>query len=107
MIPCICIDAKNKPSEILIQNWISEGMKYHIIHVFKQMNKEQLGIKGVLLREVNTKSEKYNCYRLDRFAFTEKSIEDLIELMNICTGLDEVNIKQLIEESDLQLIENE
>ena len=65
-----------------------------------------LGLQGVTLDEVQTKSEKYNAYRLDRFAFTKEGIEQLIELMKECTELGKVDIEQLIEESNLELIEN-
>ena len=102
-VPCLCIDAKNKPLEILPQNWISEGIEYHITHVYYYPKQ---GIQGVLLEEVKTKCEKYDSYRITRFAFTEEGLKQLIELMKACTELNEVDINKLIEESQLEKIEN-
>lgn len=101
-VPCLCINNKNKPNEILPQNWINEGTEYTINYVYYHVNQ---GIQGVTLNEVQTKSEKYSSYRLDRFAFTKEGIEQLIELMKECTELGKVDIMQLIEKSNLELIE--
>lgn len=102
MVECLCINAKNKPKEILLQNWISEGMQYTINYVYYHVNQ---GIQGVTLNEVKTKSEKYTSYRLDRFAFTEKGFKQLKELMQECTELGKIDIEQLIKQSNLELIE--
>ena len=101
-VPCLCINNKNKPKEILPQNWINEGTEYTINYVYYHVNQ---GIQGVTLDEIQTKSEKYSSYRLDRFAFTKEGIEQLIELMKECTELGKVDIMQLIEESNLELID--
>lgn len=101
-VPCLCINNKNKPNEILPQNWINEGTEYTINYVYYYPH---LGLQGVTLNEVQTKSEKYNAYRLDRFAFTQDGLNQLIELMKECTELGKVDIMQLIEESNLELIE--
>lgn len=101
-VPCLCINNKNKPNEILPQNWINEGTEYTINYVYYYPH---LGLQGVTLNEVQTKSEKYNAYRLDRFAFTQNGLNQLIELMKECTELGKVDIMQLIEESNLELIE--
>ena len=101
-VPCLCINNKNKPNEILSQNWINEGTEYTINYVYYHVNQ---GIQGVTLDEVQTKSEKYSSYRLDRFAFTKEGIEQLIELMKECTELGKVDIMQLIEQSNLELID--
>lgn len=101
-VPCLCINNKNKPNEILSQNWINEGTEYTINYVYYYPH---LGLQGVTLNEVQTKSEKYNAYRLDRFAFTQDGLNQLIELMKECTELGKVDIMQLIEESNLELID--
>lgn len=102
-VKCICINNKNKPKEIILQNWLKEGDEYTINYVYYHPHQ---GIQGVTLDEVSTKSEKYSSYRLDRFAFTQENIQQLIELMKDCTELGKVDIQQLIEESNLELIEN-
>ena len=100
-VKCLCINNKNKPKEILSQNWINEGTEYTINYVYYH---PMQGIQGVTLNEVQTKSEIYSSYRLDRFAFTEEGIKDLIELMEDCTELGKVDIEELIKESNLETI---
>jgi hypothetical protein len=101
-VPCLCINDKNKPNEILPENWVIEGTKYTINYVYYYPH---LGLQGVTLNEVQTKSEKYNAYRLDRFAFTQDGLDQLIELMKECTELGKIDIMKLIEESNLELID--
>jgi hypothetical protein len=101
-VKCLCINNKLRPKEILPQNWINEGTEYTINYVYYHVNQ---GIQGVTLDEVQTKSEIYSSYRLDRFAFTKEGIEQLIELMQDCTELGKIDIQELIKESNLELIE--
>lgn len=101
-VPCLCINNKNKPKEVLLQNWINEGTEYTINYVYYHVNQ---GIQGVTLNEVQTKSLEYTSYRLDRFAFTQDGLNQLIELMKECTELGKVDIMQLIEQSNLELID--
>jgi len=101
-VKCICINNKNKPQEIILQNWLKEGDEYTINYVYYHVNQ---GIQGVTLNEIQTNSIEYTSYRLDRFAFTQEGINQLIELMQECTELGKVDIMELIEESNLELIE--
>ena len=102
-VSCLCINNKNRPKEILPQNWINQGTEYTINYVYYHVNQ---GIQGVTLNEVQTKSLEYTSYRLDRFAFTQEGINQLIELMKECTELGKIDIEQLIKESNLELIED-
>lgn len=99
-VECLCIDDKNRPIEILPQNWISKGIEYHITHVYYYPNQ---GIQGVLLEEVSTKCEKYDSYRLNRFSFTEESFKKLRELTFLCTELNNIDIDKLLEECNLEI----
>lgn len=101
-VPCLCIDDKNRPKEILPQNWINENIEYHITHVYYYPKQ---GIQGVLLEEVSTKSNVYDSYRINRFAFTEESFEQLKQLMSLCTELNSVDIDKLLEKCNLETIE--
>jgi hypothetical protein len=101
-VKCLCINNKNRPKEVLPQNWINEGTQYTINYVYYHVNQ---GIQGVTLDEVETKSLEYSSYRLDRFAFTKEGIDQLIELMKDCTELGKTDIIKLIEENNLELIE--
>ncbi len=46
-VRCICIDGKNKPIEVPIQQWINEGTEYHITHIFIHPNQGSIqGVQG-------------------------------------------------------------
>jgi hypothetical protein len=101
-VPCLCINDNERPEDILPQNWINKGKEYTINYVYYHVNQ---GIQGVTLNEVQTKSDIYTSYRLDRFAFTSDGIRKLIELIEECTKLGKIDIMELIEESNLELID--
>ena len=95
-IPCVCVDDKNRPVEIPTSKWVKDGEKYHITHVYHQY--QQKGIKGVELSEFDISDcAPYNCYRLDRFAFTEEDLLKLIELMQQCTELTDIDINSIVD----------
>jgi len=97
MIPCICIDDKNRPKEVPPQMWIMEGIEYHITHV--QYFTKQNNIQGVYLHEVKIKNcPPYEAYRLSRFAFKEEDVPKLIQLMKDCTELNDIDINKLLEQ---------
>lgn len=101
-IPCICIDDKNRPEVIPISKWVKDGDEYHITHVYFHKIQEG-GIQGVTLYEKPLGEEcyPYETFRITRFAFTKEGIESLIELMKLCSELDDVDIKELTEQLEL------
>ena len=95
-IPCICIDDKNRPLEVPVSKWVVKEQEYHITHVYHQY--QQKGIKGVELAEFDISDcVPYNCYRLDRFAFTEENLLKLIELMQQCTELNNIDSHSIVD----------
>lgn len=104
MIPCICINAKGKPKEIVPGEWIQQGFKYHITHIYR--HPLQGDILACTLHEVKLtkKSKPYETYRLNRFAFKPADMEKLKEMAEVCSELDELNIDKLFEVNELELI---
>ena len=95
-VECVCIDDKNKPGEIPSAKWVKKDQKYHITHVYHQH--QQKGIKGVELAEFDiSECVPYNCYRLDRFAFTKENFDKLVKMMEDCTELDKIDISSIVE----------
>lgn len=79
-----------------LTKWLVKGQEYHITHVYN--NIQQNGIKGVELFEHDiSECVPYNCYRLGRFAFTEDNLNKLIEMMQDCTELNNVDISSIVE----------
>ena len=104
MIKCICIDDANKPVEISSSNWIKKEEIYHITHVYYHPNQ---GIQGCSLYEkpLGEDCYPYESFKLSRFGINIDDLEEFIEFMKLCTELNDVDIKTLIEESQLELIE--
>lgn len=99
-IRAICIDDANRPKEIPQNKWLVKDKEYHITWVFKMVN--QNGIQGVSIAEHDISDcLPYNCYRLTRFAIHLDDILNLIELIEACTGMDQIKIKELIKEVEL------
>jgi hypothetical protein len=95
-IPCVCVDDIGRPLEVPVSRWVKKGVEYHVTHVYHQF--QQKGVKGVELLEFDISDcVPYNCYRLDRFAFTAENIQKLIELMQDCTELDNIDISSIVE----------
>lgn len=105
MIRAICINDKKKPKEVQKNEWIQEGVWYNITHIYIQRN--QGNIQGCELKEVKLtfRSAPYETYALYRFGILDEDMPKFIELCKACTKLDEVDIKKLIEESELQTVE--
>lgn len=95
-IECLCVDDQNKPKEIPNNLWVKKNNKYQVIHIFAMVN--QKGIKGCEIAEIDLGGLKpYNCFRLDRFAFTEEGLKQLTEMMKHCTELNNIEISKIIE----------
>jgi hypothetical protein len=106
MVEVICIDDNNKPEGIPGRFWIKEGEKVHITLVtFHPM--QDGGIQGCELYEKPLPLEHcapYNFWKLSRFGITADNLKELIELIEQSTELNEVDIRSLIEESELQTV---
>lgn len=104
MIKCICIDDKNKPVEISSSSWVKVDESYNITHIYYHPNQ---GIQGCSLYEkpLGENCAPYESFKLSRFAISADDLEKLIELIKNCTELNDIDIKTLIEESQLEIVE--
>lgn len=104
MIDCICIDDENRPKEIPADKWVKKDEAYKITHVYIHVN--QGGIQGVTLYEkpLDESCKPFETFKLSRFAIKLEDLDAFIELCKSCSELDEVDIRHLIEESELQTV---
>lgn len=104
MIPCVCIDANGKPKEIVAGEWIQQGFKYHITHIYR--HPLQGDILACTLHEVRLtkKSKPYETYRLSRFGFKPEDMERLKGMAQECSELDKLDIEHLFEVNELEII---
>lgn len=103
MVNCICINDKRKPAEIPADRWVKKDEEYRITHVYFHPKQ---GIQGCTLYEkpLDESCKPYETFKLSRFAIHLEDLPAFIELCKLCTELNDVEIKQLIEESELQTI---
>lgn len=105
MIQALCINDTNRPKEIPPHKWIEAGKWYTIIHVSKHTKQNM--IKGVQLAEIflDESCAPYEAFRLDRFGFKPEDINKFWEFAMECTKLSEVNIKELLEDQVVELVD--
>ena len=94
MVECICINDKGKPTIIPPSKWVIKNEVYHITHIGTTLGSS---VMCVTVKEITLGAEfyPYEGFRLDRFAFKEKDIPSLIELMKQCAELNNIDITEL------------
>ena len=104
MIKATCIDDTNKPVQIPSSKWIKLDESYHITHIYYHPNQ---GIQGCDIYEKPLGEEcyPYETFKLSRFAINVTDLERFIELAKNCTELNNIDIKNLIKESQLEIVE--
>jgi nuclear transport factor 2 (NTF2) superfamily protein len=100
MIPCICINDKNRPKEIPVNKWIKEGQEYHVIYTVWSIPSNTLGLH---LDEIwlDDCCPPYEFFKADRFAFTEENLKLLIELIKDCNDTD-FSMDELLKQTTLE-----
>lgn len=91
MIECICINDKGKPYIIPQNKWLVKDNKYHITHVGTSLG---TNVICVTVAEITLTKEyyPYEGFRLDRFAFTQSALLELMELMKNCSELNDIEL---------------
>ena len=95
-------DAKNpKSQEIKPSLWIKKDQEYYITHIYYH---HQQKIQGVELAEIflDDSCFPYVSFDSNRFRVPQEELEKLFKMLQDCTELDNVDIRQLIEESYLE-----
>jgi len=102
----ICIDEKNKPSIIPASKWVKEQELYHILMVFYSIPSKTM---AYTLEEIDLDQscEPYGVFHAKRFAIHQDDLEEFMQLAKDCTELNDIEIKELIEQEEFEIIENE
>jgi hypothetical protein len=85
MIPCICIDDQDRPSDFPLSKWPVEGETYHIVAATVVLPQ---GILGFRVNEIkmDTSCYPYKYFSSHRFAIDTDFKKQLFEMV---MGLDE------------------
>ena len=102
-VKCICINDSNRPTEIKPSLWIKKDKEYHITHIYWHYQQK---IQGVELSEIflDDSCYPYQSFALNRFGIYKEDMEKFFEMVKNCTDLNDIEIRELIEESNLELI---
>lgn len=99
MIPCLCINDKNKPYTIPNDKWIEKDTEYTVTYVYSM--DLQNGILGVVLKEIDLESTAmetgFCCFKMDRFSFKKEDIPKLLALMKDCHEIGKMDFNELLE----------
>ena len=78
MIKCLCVDDKDKPSQIPQEKWIEEGKEYTILFTMTVLPQKQLAFQ---LEEIDLDDScsPYTWFLAKRFAFREQDLDEIIE----------------------------
>lgn len=92
----IYINDKERPDEIPSQNWIKKGTEYTLIYIHWHVAQ---GVQGFSLAEICPPVDcPYESYKASRFAIHKDDILKFIRLAEECTNMNNVEIKQLVEQ---------
>lgn len=99
----MCINDANRPKEIPPHLWIKKDQKYHITHIFWHYQQK---INGVELAEIflDDSCFPYQAFALNRFRVPQEEMKKLFQMLKNCTDLNDIEIGELIEESNLETV---
>lgn len=100
-----CINDENKPSEVNSGEWIKKDQEYTLVFVSWHPNQK---CNGCQLAEValTEKSDPFEFYKLDRFAIRAEDLEEFLALVKDCTDMDDLSLEELLEETQIEVLEN-
>jgi hypothetical protein len=101
-VKAICIKDDNRPNIIPKNKWVKKGNEYEVIFTCTALPQKVLAFQ---LAEIELTEEHlpYEYFKADRFAFTEKNLLKLIELIKDCEGID-FSMDELMKQTELQEI---
>lgn len=96
----ICIDDKNRPTEIPSTKWIKEGETYHVLFVVYSVPSKTMAFD---LEEIDLDKscEPYQHFSAKRFGIHQDDLEEFLQLIKDCSDMNDINI----EESVLEMVE--
>lgn len=102
-IRLVCIDDKDIPKEIPSSKHVKKDNEYTLLFVYWMPNQK---CQGFELAEIEFGEDcgDYICYRGNRFAIRFEDLEAFLQMCKDCSGLDDLNIEQVLEETELQLV---
>ena len=94
MIQCLCINDRNKPTQIPQDKWIEMGKEYTLLFSMTVLPQKQLAFQ---LNEIDLDDScsPYEWFLANRFAFRKEDLQRLIEFIQECNHID-FSVKELM-----------
>ena len=99
-----CVDDSQKPQQIPKNKWIKKGEWYNLIFIAWCKPEECQGFSLAEI-ELDETCSPYEYYKGSRFAISEQDLEKFLEFGKLCSELDTLNIQELIEETEINILE--
>lgn len=99
MIKCLCIDDKNKPTQIPNEKWLEQGREYTLLFSMTVLPQKQLAFQ---LNEIDLDDScsPYTWFLGNRFAFREQDLGKLIEFIQDCNKIT-FSVNELMKEINI------
>ena len=99
----ICVDNENRPKEIPLNIWLKKDQEYHVTHIYYHYQQKKQGFE---LSEIFLDDNCFPFVSFDssRFRVPQEEIKKLFQMLKECTNLDDIDIRELIEETQTEKI---
>ena len=102
MIPCLCVDDKNRPNDIPTSKWVKKNDEYHVTYVVRVLPQNVLGV-SLYEKPLGPSCAPYEYFLATRFIFTEEGKKALLELyLELGEAISDDALKELLENSNLE-----
>jgi hypothetical protein len=99
-IRLICIDDKNRPSDIPASKWIKEEEQYTLVYIKTSTHPKTLNEMMFELAEI-TLDEPYGGFKATRFAINIEDLEAFKELLTMCSEMNDIEIEHITKEIEI------
>lgn len=100
MIPCQCIDDKNRPGDFPKSKWVKAGEEYHITYAVICIPQNVLAF-SIYEKPIDETCYPYEYFISTRFAIKPEDMEALMELVKGCTDTAGMDLDELMKNSNL------
>lgn len=103
MIPCTCIDDKNRPADFPLNRWVKEGDKYRITALYICLPQNVLGY-SIYEKPCTEDCYPYQYFLSTRFSVTKEAAQQLLQMLkDQAESLSDEQIKQLFKNSNVEV----
>lgn len=99
MIKCLCIDDKNKPTQIPNEKWLEKGREYTLLFSMTVLPQKQLAFQLNEI-ELDDSCSPYTWFLANRFAFRQEDLDKLIEFIQDCNKIT-FSVNELMKEINI------